>query len=77
MLYFKKYASASRDFKFGRRMIRVKLIRSAYPEDLILDTTIEADVVPQENYDVSITKSFATEAEAVTFLKTQAGISTT
>ena len=40
-------------------------------------TTIESDVVPQENYDISITKSFATEAEAVTFLKTQAGISTT
>ena len=40
-------------------------------------TTIEADVIPQENYDVSITKSFESEAEAVTFLKTQAGISTT
>ena len=38
-------------------------------------TTIEADVVPQENYDVSITKVFDTEAAAVTWIKTQADIS--
>lgn len=38
-------------------------------------TTIEADVVPQTNYDVSITQSFTTEAEAITWLQTQAGIS--
>lgn len=38
-------------------------------------TTIEADVVPQEDYAISVTKLFTTEAAAVAWLRSQAGIS--
>ena len=37
-------------------------------------TTIEADVVPQGDYAISVTKSFATEAAAITWLQGLAGI---
>lgn len=37
-------------------------------------TSIEADVAPQENHDVSQTKSFSTESAAVAWLKALAGI---
>lgn len=37
-------------------------------------TTIEADVVPQSDYKISIAKSFSAEADAVAWIKTQANI---
>ena len=37
-------------------------------------TTIEADVLPQTDYVISVTKVFETEAAAVTWIKTQACI---
>ena len=40
-------------------------------------TSLEADVAPQENHDVSITQTFQTEAAAVAWIKTQACITAT
>lgn len=37
-------------------------------------TSLEADVAPQENHDVSVVKTFGTEAAAVAWMKTQACI---
>ena len=37
-------------------------------------TSLEADVAPQDNHDVSITQTFQTEAAAVAWIKTQACI---
>ena len=40
-------------------------------------TTIEADVLPQENYDISHVQTFASEADAVAWLQAKACITTT
>ena len=60
--YCSIYATASRDFKFVRKLIRVKLIRVAIPQDMILDKYSEPriQVGPKsgKGYEVHLAEPF-------------------